>query len=163
VYKRYFQKHLTIRITSMSNIAQVLKSEIVRLSRKEVKSAVHPLRSSTFLLRKIVADLKKRIGALESENKRLSAIAQKEQARVSPDIAEKVRISSRGVRILRTKLGLSQDSFAKLLGVSSQAVYSMEHKQGRLRLRQGTLSSLISLRGIGKREAKRKLEELQKK
>jgi hypothetical protein len=60
VYKRYFQKHLTIRITSMSNIAQVLKSEIVRLSRKEVKSAVHPLRSSTFLLRKIVADLKKR-------------------------------------------------------------------------------------------------------
>jgi DNA-binding transcriptional regulator YiaG len=144
----------------MSHIAQVFKSEIVRLSRKEVKSAVHPLRGSHFLLRKTVAELKKRIGALETENKRLSVIAQKEQARVSPDIVEKVRITSKGVRILRTKLGLSQDSFAKLLGVSSQAVYSMEHKGGRLRLRQGTLTNMISLRGIGKREAKRKLEEI---
>jgi DNA-binding transcriptional regulator YiaG len=147
----------------MSHIAQVLKSEIVRLSRKEVKSAVNPLRSSNFLLRKNVAELKKRVGALETENKRLSVIAQKEQARVSPDLVEKVRITSKGVRILRAKLGLSQDSFAKLLGVSSQAVYSMEHKQGRLRLRQGTLSNMISLRGIGKREAKRKLEEIQEK
>jgi DNA-binding transcriptional regulator YiaG len=155
-----FYKHLNIRTTSMSHIAQVLKSEIVRLSRKEVKSAVNPLRSSNFLLRKNVAELKKRVGALETENKRLSVIAQKEQARVSPDLVEKVRITSKGVRILRTKLGLSQDSFAKLLGVSSQAVYSMEHKQGRLRLRQGTLSNMISLRGIGKREAKRKLEEI---
>lgn len=147
----------------MSNIAQVLKSEIIRLSRKEVRAAANPLRSSNFILKKTVAELKKRVGALEAENKRLCAIAEKEQARVSPDLVKKARITSHGVKMLRTKLGLSQDSLAKLLGVSSQAVYAMEHKAGRLRLRPGTLSSLISLRGIGKRDAKKKLEAIQGK
>jgi DNA-binding transcriptional regulator YiaG len=147
----------------MSNIAGVLKSEITRLSRKEVKAAVNPLRSSNFILKKAVADLKKRIKALEVENKRLAAFAQKEQTRLSPDIMEKARFTAHGVRVLRTKLGLSQDSFAKLLGISSQAVYAMEHKAGRLKLRSGTLSSLISLRGIGKREARKKLEAVQAK
>ena len=68
----------------MSNIAQVLKSEIIRLSRKEVRAAANPLRSSNFILKKTVAELKKRVGALEAENKRLCAIAEKAKSRAFP-------------------------------------------------------------------------------
>jgi DNA-binding transcriptional regulator YiaG len=88
---------------------------------------------------------------------------QEQQPDVSPEEAKKARISSKGIRKLRTKLGLSQDSFAKLLGVTSQAVYSMEHKNGRLKLRPATLSHLFSVREMGKREAKSRLEEMEKK
>jgi DNA-binding transcriptional regulator YiaG len=148
----------------MSNIAQVLKAEIIRLSRKEVKATVTPLRKSNFALKKAVWDLKNSISALAAENKRLSAIcksAQENQPAILPETAEKARFTSKGIRILRTKLGLSQESFAKLLGVSSQAVYVMEHKEGkRLKFRPKTLSSLLSVREMGEREAKRRLEEI---
>jgi DNA-binding transcriptional regulator YiaG len=151
----------------MSNIAQALKAEIIRLSRKEVKATVAPLRKSNFALKKAVWDLKDNVSALTAENKRLSAIfksAQENQPAIPPEAAEKARFTSKGIRILRTKLGLSQESFAKLLGVSSQAVYVMEHKEGkRLKFRPKTLSSLLSAREMGKRDAQRRLEEIAKK
>jgi DNA-binding transcriptional regulator YiaG len=151
----------------MSNIAQALKAEIIRLSRKEIKTSVNPLRKSNFALKKAVWDLKNSVSALTAENKRLSAIcksAQDKQPKVLPEAAEKARFTSKGIRILRTKLGLSQESFAKLLGVSSQAIYAMEHKEGRrLRLRPATMSNLLSVRRMGKREVRRILEEIEGK
>ena len=151
----------------MSNIAQALKAEIIRLSRKEIKASVNPLRKSNFALKKAVWDLKNTVSALQAENKHLSALCksvQGNQPNVPPEGAEKARFTSKGIRILRTKLGLSQDSFAKLLGVSSQAVYVMEHKEGkRLKLRAATLSNLLPVRRMGKREVKRMLEEIEGK
>jgi DNA-binding transcriptional regulator YiaG len=82
---------------------------------------------------------------------------------VPPEVAEKARVTSKGIRKLRTKLGLSQDAFARLLGVSSQAVYAMEHKEGRIRLRPATMSNMLSVRGMGKREVKKRLEEIAEK
>lgn len=41
-----------------------------------------------------------------------------------------------------------------------QAVYAMEHKSGRFKLRPATLANLISVRAMGKREAKKRLEDL---
>jgi DNA-binding transcriptional regulator YiaG len=150
----------------MSNIAQALKAEIVRLSRKEIKASVTPLKKSNFALKKAVWELKDSVSVLTAENKRLSALcksAQDKQPQVPPEAAEKARFTSKGIRILRTKLGLSQESFAKLLGVSSQAIYAMEHKEGRrLKLRAGTMSNLLSVRRMGKREVKRMLEEIER-
>jgi DNA-binding transcriptional regulator YiaG len=148
----------------MPNLSQIFKAEIVRISRKEIKLSVNPLRSSTNTLKKTVAELKKRIAVLETENKRYMALNKKQLSlpRVSPEDAKKARINSRGILKLRTKLGLSQDSFAKLLGVSSQAVYTMEHKGGKLKLRTATLSNLLAVREMGKREALRRLEEIEK-
>ena len=36
----------------------------------------------------------------------------------------------------------------------------MEHKEGRLRFRGNTLNNILSIKGIGKREAKKRLEEM---
>jgi DNA-binding transcriptional regulator YiaG len=147
----------------MPNFVQSLKAEIVRLSRKEVKTAVKSLRSSNVNLKKSVALLKKKTALLEAENRRLSAFFKKTQAsqpQISPEGKEKVRFTSKSILKLRTKRGLSQESFAKLLGVSSQNVYAMEHKQGRLKLRAKTLLNLLPLRGMGKREAKKRIDEM---
>ena len=61
----------------MPNIGKVLKDEITRISRKEVKFAIGGLGKSNVNLKKIVADLKKRVASLEKENKRLVAEARK--------------------------------------------------------------------------------------
>ena len=152
----------------MPNLSQILKAEIARISRRETNASVKPLRSAGFVLKRTVASLKKRVAFLESENKRLIALQnelweKKAEAQMSEVKNNKVRISSRSVKALRTKLGLSQDSFALLLGVSGQAVYAMERNSRRLKLRTSTVTKLLALRGIGKREAARRLEEIEAK
>ncbi len=37
----------------------------------------------------------------------------------------------------------------------------MEHKEGRLRVRPKTMASLLAIRGIGKQDAKGRLEEME--
>jgi DNA-binding transcriptional regulator YiaG len=152
----------------MPNLSQVLKAEIARISRKVTKASAKPLRSAGFIVKRTVASLKKRVFTLESANKRLIALVNElhernAEAKIAEVKDNKVRITSRTVKALRTKLGLSQDGFASLLGVSGQAVYVMEHKGSRLRLRTQTVVKFLSLRGIGKREAARRLEEIEAK
>jgi DNA-binding transcriptional regulator YiaG len=147
----------------MPNLSQALKTEISRISRHEIKTSIRPLHSSTIGLKKTVAELKKRIGVLESENKRLLSshkTVEAKLAQVSPEEVEKIRITSKSIRALRAKLGLSQEEFGKLIGVSSQNVFVMEHKDGRLRFRGNTLNNIMAVKGIGKREAKKRLEEI---
>ena len=145
----------------MPNIGQAFKAEIVRISKKEIKGSVHPLHRSTIGMKKTIVELKRRIAVLESENKRMvSFFKNTQQPKVPPEVAQKARITSKGIRKLRAKMGLSQDAFAKLLNVSSQAVYAMEHKEGRIKLRPATLSHLLLVRQMGKREIKKRLEDI---
>jgi len=144
----------------MSNVAKVLKEEIARISKREAKSATQGIGKSNTWLRRIVADLKKRVVLLEKENKRLVATMKKHQVE-SPQKPEeegkRARLTSKSIRSLRSKLGLSQASFAKLVGVTTHAVYLWENKEGALSLRDKTKAALLSIRGLGAREAKEKL------
>jgi DNA-binding transcriptional regulator YiaG len=113
-------------------------------------------------LRKIVADLKKRIVLLEKENKRLAATMTKYQVESpqKPDEeTSKSRLTSKGIRSLRRKLRLSQLDFGKLLGTTAHSVYLWERKEGALRLRDKTREALLSIRGLSAREARTKLDE----
>ena len=109
-----------------------------------------------------MADLKKRVVLLEKENKRLVATMKKHQVE-SPQKPEeegkRARLTSKSIRSLRNKLGLSQASFAKLVGVTTHAVYLWENKEGALSLRDKTKAALLSIRGLGAREAKQKLAD----
>jgi DNA-binding transcriptional regulator YiaG len=144
----------------MSNIAKVLKAEISRLSRKEAKSAIGAIGKSHTGLKKIVSDLKRRIVLLEKEKKRLAATMKKYQAEYPHPPSEetrKARLTSRGIRSLRRRLRLTQSDFAKLLGTTAHSVYLWERKEGALKLRDKTKAALLSIRGLGAREAKTKL------
>lgn len=144
----------------MTNVAKVLRSEIARISRKEVNYAIGEIRKSSIALKKNVADLKKRVAFLEKENKRLMATARKqkaEPAQIQTEETTKARLTSKGIRSLRNRLGLSRPQFAKLLGTTANSVYMWEKKGGALRLRGSTKASLLSIRGLGVREVKRRL------
>ena len=146
----------------MSNVVKVLKAEIMRISRKEAKGATQGIGKSNTWLRKIVADLKKRVVLLEKENKRLAATMRKyrvESPQKPDEETSKARLTSKGIRSLRGRLGLSQAGFAKLVGVTTHAVYLWEKKQDPLRLRDKTKAALLSIRGLGAREARTKLDE----
>jgi DNA-binding transcriptional regulator YiaG len=148
----------------MPNVNTVLKEEISRISRKEAKAAVAPIRKPSVRYRKDLADLKRRMAQLEKVNRELQArLTKVEGAQPVPQAAEgsvKGWISGKGIKSLRNRLGLSQDRFAKLIGVSAQAVYLWERKTGMLRLRGVTKAKVFSVRGIGAKEAKKRLAEM---
>ena len=147
----------------MSNIAKVLKAEIARISKREAKSATQGIGKSNTWLRKTVADLKRRVLLLEKENKRLVVTVKKYQVESpqKPDEeTSKARLTSRGIHGLRGRLRLSQAGFAKLVGVTPYSVYLWETKKTALNLRDKTKAALLSIRGLGAKEAKEKLAEI---
>ncbi|MFC1452797.1 helix-turn-helix domain-containing protein [Verrucomicrobiota bacterium] len=148
----------------MPNIAKVLKDEITRLAKKEAKAATAQVRRDNIMLKKTAADLKRRTAKLEKENRLLIAAEnkrRKEMPEVAPEEAKKVRLTSKGIRSLRSRLGLSQAAFAKLLGAASQSVYIWEKKAGALNLRDNMRDAVLSLRGIGAREAQERLKVIE--
>lgn len=150
----------------MPNIGKLLKDEIARIARKESKVAVTPLRKPSVAARRTLADLKKRIAALEKETKKLTGLLADRPAACAdgdqPEETGRVRVTVKGVKSLRRKLGMSQDEFARLLGVSGQAIYLWERKSGALRLRQTTKKALLAVRDLGAKEARARLEQMDK-
>jgi len=147
------------------NIAQVLKAEISRISKREAKALNNPTKASTILLKKTTASLRNRVALLEKANRELQKqvkllIANQPKPQEEPEA--KGWISGKGVRALRRKLGLSQGEFGKLTSVSSHAVYLWESKSGMLKLRDGTKKAIMAVRGIGKVEARKRLETVKK-
>jgi DNA-binding transcriptional regulator YiaG len=151
----------------MPNIAKVLREEIARISRKEAKAAVTPVRKPSIRVRSDVADLKRRMALLEKANKELLArLAKIEAAQPAPPATEPAGrgwISGKGIKSLRKRLGLSQADFARLVGVSEQAVYIWERKTGMVKFRDSTKAAVFAVRGIGAREAKDRLAEMKAK
>ena len=146
----------------MPNIAAVLKAEILRLAGKAVRSAVTPLKGEKVALKKTVRDLRRRVERLEQDNEILVAEQTRHRQLVVGAIAAddlRIRVTGKGMRSLRRRLGLTQEEFARLVGVSAQNVYQWERKQGAIRVRDTTKKSIFAIRDLGAREAKRRLED----
>jgi DNA-binding transcriptional regulator YiaG len=141
-----------------------LKTEIVRLSRKEAKAATNPLRKPLIAGRKAVADLKRRVASLEKDNRRLAAVLAKvPQPVAAPATASGARLTGRGMRKLRRHLDLSAAALGKLVNVTKYSVYDWEKHNDLLRLRPTTRAAILSIRHLGVREAKARLQALAKK
>ena len=137
------------------DIKQALNDEIRRLARKEIKAAVAPLAGTIAALKKQIAEQKRQIAALE---KRCAVSC--DEAPAAKVVEEKgddkqVRLNAAGILRLRTKLGLTQGEFAKVLGVAMHTVSVWE--QGRRVPRRNHKVRICALRGIGKRELKKML------
>ncbi len=145
----------------MPNFVSAFKEEVRRLARKEVKDGTGKAHKFQAEMRRTLASLKRRVAKLETENRRLAratAGLKEQEAVASEDKADRLRISSTTIRTLRDRLRLTQADFAKLVGVSAQSIYQWERKGGRLRLRSNTKKALYAIRGLGAREARRRLE-----
>jgi len=143
----------------MPNVAALLKQEISRLSRKEVRQHMQGLRKAATQYRRDIAKLKRETSKLQSELPRLGRqVGNGAAPHVSEGDADKVRFTAKGVRSHRARLGMSAADFGKLIGVTGHTIYKWEHGAARPRTRQ--IGALAALRALGKREAAARLEKI---
>lgn len=143
----------------MPNIGTVLKEEIARVCRKEIRQQIEPIKKASVAYRHEIASLKRKVATLE----RQAAALEKQTKKMAPkapavDPERPMRFMAKGLVSLRARLGLSAKEFGLLIGVSDQSIYKWE--QGKSTPRKKQLAALASLRGLGKREAAARLEAM---
>ena len=142
----------------MTTLATVLKDEIRRLARKEIRTQTAGTAKAVARYRREIARLKRQQQDLERKLSRFEGQISKAAAAPSATAAEsngEQRFSARSAKAQRRRTGLSAADYAKLVGVSPLTIYNWE--QGKSRPRREQFASLVALRGIGKREAQARL------
>jgi len=155
-HRRYDLSERFLIENTMPNIAQILKDEIARISRREIKKATAVLHRSSAAYRKEIAALKRHIAGLERALKESNKRTKTPAATSEADEAAGHRFSAQGFRTLRRRLGLSAPQLGKLLGVSEQSIYNWESKTSTPRSMH--LATIVRLRSMGKREVARLVE-----
>jgi DNA-binding transcriptional regulator YiaG len=145
-------------IAAMPNIAIVLKTEIARVARKEVRGELAALKKAVVSHRSEIAALKRRTQSLEQELRRLGRSTAKAPPAVAESAPEGHRFSAKGLASQRRRLGLSAPDYGLLLGVSAQSIYNWE--EGKVRPRGAHLPAIAFLRTVGKKQAMARLESL---
>jgi DNA-binding transcriptional regulator YiaG len=141
----------------MPNIAAVLKSEIARVAKKELRQEVDALRKAVSSHRSEIAALKRAL----QEQQRMLRVLQKAAARgaeapvAAPE--RQIRFSATRLAAQRKKMGLSAAEFGTLVGATGQAVYNWE--AGKARPSSERLAAIAALRGAGKREVAARLAQ----
>jgi len=142
----------------MPNIASVLKEEIARLARKELRANTESLKKAVSTYRSEIAALKRRIEHLERQQKQTAKRMPAPKTLEDAGSDGQHRWRAAGFAQHRKRLGLSAVDCGKLLGVSALTVYKWEGGQARPRAKY--LPAISALRTLGKREAGARLAEL---
>jgi DNA-binding transcriptional regulator YiaG len=101
-----------------------------------------------------IRDLESRIEEIRARERARSD--RKKRSSSASSAEDGPRFSPVWVSRQRQKLGLSAADFGRLVGVSGLSIYNWE--KGKVRPRRKQVEALASLRGVGKREARRRLE-----
>ena len=143
----------------MPNIASILRDEIIRVARKEIRNEIASLRKAVAAQRSDIAELKRRALAAEKGLAALNKLLAKQVKPTEPEPASPpargLRFSAKGLASNRKRLGLSAEQFGLLVGAGSQSIYNWE--AGDARPREGYLGAIAELKSIGKKEAKARL------
>ena len=141
----------------MPNLAALMRNEVTRLARKEVKAGIAQLQKSNQILRTKVNAQKKQLTALENRVSQLEKNGPGQSAKSpSTEAVAKARITGRTVIALRRKLGLSRPKLAMLLSAHPNTILYWE--TGRNKPNAEAKVKIIQLRRMGKREISRKLK-----
>ena len=140
----------------MPNLATVMKNEIVRLARKEVRAEVVALRKAATSYRTDINALKRRVAALEKQFASLSKVSPPKQTEPA-DESQPIRFSSKGFAALRARLNLSAAQMGQLLNASDQSVYKWERGA---RPRPNQLPKISALRKLSAQQVAGILESL---
>ena len=143
----------------MPNIANILKVELARIARKEVRAETLALKKALGTCRSEIAALKRRAQVAEQHLRQMSKISQK-----AVPVADKEgsstarRFSAKGLVAQRRRLGLSARECGLLVGASAQSVYNWE--EGKTRPLARHLTAIAALKSLGKRRARAHLESM---
>jgi DNA-binding transcriptional regulator YiaG len=143
----------------MGKVENSIKSEILRLAKKQVRGAFLPLKREVWKMRLRLSNLSKNFAFLDrmtreqmrqQESKKLKLEASAEEVKVS-------RFTPARIANLRKRLGLSQRELALLTGVTVGAVGLWE--KGKFRPNVNKKAVLVALRKLNKRAARKILSE----
>ena len=143
----------------MGKLEGMIKSEIVRLAKREVRKISVPLGRDVWSLKSTVSQLRKAVLVLE----RFSAQRQKELGKervpleATPEEVKVSRFSPRLIRSLRKHLGITQKELALLAGVTVGAVHQWE--SGMFKPGDKKKVVLVAIRKLGRREVRKLVEE----
>jgi DNA-binding transcriptional regulator YiaG len=137
----------------------MIKSEIVRLAKREIRKIARPLSRDVRSMRSTVSQLRKTVLALQRLTARQESESRKEKVllEAAPEEVKKSRFSPRLIHTLRKRLGITQKEMATLTGVTVGAIYQWE--QGMFEPRGQKKGMLVALRKLGRREVRKLLEE----
>ena len=143
----------------MGKVENSIKSEILRLAKKQVRGAFLPLKREVWKMRLRLSDLSKNFASWErmareqmrqEESKKLKLEASADEVKVS-------RFTPERIANLRRRLGLSQRELAFLTGVTVGAVGLWE--KGKFRPNVNKKAVLVALRKLSKRDVRKILAE----
>jgi uncharacterized membrane protein affecting hemolysin expression len=137
----------------MPNIASVLKGEIARIARREIKADTETLKRQASKSRSEIAALKRQMLDLQ---KALRGLAKGTRAADAVSAGEgpsqgALRFRSKGFAAHRQRLGLSAAQAGALLGVSGQTIYHWE--AGKAKPRASQMPRIDALRKLTKTRA----------
>ena len=145
----------------MPNLAVLLKDEISRLARKEVRASCGPLNDQVRDLKNTVRQQRASISRLEKEIDQLKAVSAKPSEKIlsAPDVdnSTHIRLSAGSIKKHRKRLKLSQTELGKLLNVSTNTIVRWE--AGTSKPREAYRPGIAQLRTMGIREVKKMLGE----
>lgn len=144
---------------AMPNFSTLLKDEIARVARKELRGEVAGLKKATSAQRTEIAALKRRTQELEKALRALAKANRRSATAAPPSTTPKAtRFSAKGLASQRKRLALSAEDCGLLVGASGQSIYNWE--SAKARPRELHLASIASLKSLGKKEALARLEVL---
>jgi len=143
----------------MGKIESVMKQEIARLARREIRGTVNPLKKEVTRLRKLSSRLARTVAVLdrEAQHRRRADLQRLGSLKAAEEEVEGVRINGRWVKTLRRKINVSQSELAALAEISVSGVRAWEYDISKPRGRNR--AALVALRKLGRREVKKMLEE----
>ena len=142
----------------MAKIEGVIKAEIMRLAKREVRAVFRPLKREVWQMSTKLSNLSKGMASL---NRMAKEMHLEEKARpkleATPEEVKVSRLTPERISRLRKKLGISQRELGLLTGATIGAVLSWE--KGKFRPMGEKKAALVALRKLKKREVKKLLAE----
>lgn len=147
----------------MGKIEGVLRDEIVRLAKREVRQQVDPLKRENRDLKKRIVQLERLAKPIHKEIKKKQQAKQEKLSdlRAPEEEVKAARINPEWVQNLRGKLNLSQAGLAQLIGISVSGVRTWEY--GTSSPTGARREALVALRKLGRRDVKKLLEAQEEK
>ena len=119
----------------MPNIAFILKAEVARVARKEVRTEIEGLKKANTQHRAAIAQLRRELADVQKQMKHLARPSSSRMAKapVAQDTGDATprRFSASRLAARRAKLKLSAADYGKLVGMSGATVYLWEKGQTR--------------------------------
>jgi DNA-binding transcriptional regulator YiaG len=143
----------------MGKVEGIIKSEIVRLAKREIRKISVPLGCDVWSLKSAVSQLRKAVLTLQ----RITASQQKELEKgktpleATPEEVKESRFSPRLIGSLRRHLGITQKELAILTGVTVGAAHLWEIGQFKPSMKKKAV--MVALRKLSRREVRKLLEE----